>query len=48
LDADDVSSYGPEHYYTNCSLQTGNYTVKVNYYYGSQHSKAMVTVSAGT
>lgn len=34
LDVDDVSSFGPEHYYTNCNLQTGNYTVYLYFFSG--------------
>lgn len=48
LDLDDVNGYGPEHYYTNCTIETGDYTFKVNYYYGMAPSSATVTVSAGT
>lgn len=47
LDLDDTNGYGPEHYYTSCDIETGNYTFKVNYYSGSAPSSATVTVSAG-
>lgn len=46
LDVDDVSSYGPEHYYTSCSsLQTGTYTIGVNFFYGNAPETASVTIS---
>lgn len=48
LDLDDTNGYGPEHYYTGCTLQTGDYTFKVNYYTGSAPTTATLTVSAGT
>ena len=48
LDLDDTSRYGPEHYYTGCSLELGNYTIKVNYYAGSAPSTAVLSVSAGS
>jgi len=48
LDVDDVSSYGPEHYYAACSsLQTGVYRVGVNYYYGNGPEVATVQIRAG-
>lgn len=49
LDRDDVSSYGPEHYYVvSCdTLETGTYRVGVNYYYGDEPETAMVQVKAG-
>ncbi len=46
LDVDDVDSYGPEHYFTTCSgLETGTYTIGVNYYRGSGPEIATVTIS---
>jgi len=48
LDVDDTSSYGPEHYYTNCTLATGNYTVHIEFYSGSAASTTVTTVSAGS
>ena len=48
LDLDDTNGYGPEHYYTSCTIEVGNYTPKVNYYGGSRYSLATVTVSAGS
>ena len=48
LDVDDTSSYGPEHYYTNCNPKTGNYTVYIYFYSGYSTSSTITTVSAGT
>lgn len=48
LDVDDVSSYGPEHYYSKCNLMTGNYTVYIHYYSGLSTSTTITTVSAGS
>jgi len=48
LDVDDTSSYGPEHYYTNCNLKTGNYTVYLYFYSGYATSSTITTISAGT
>lgn len=48
LDVDDTSSYGPEHYYTNCNPATGNYTVYLHFYSGNAPSTTITTVSAGT
>ena len=49
LDRDDVSSFGPEHYYVvDCdSLATGVYHVGVNYYYGEAPETASVLIQAG-
>lgn len=48
LDVDDVTSFGPEHYYAACStLQTGVYRVGVNYYSGSAPEVANIQVKAG-
>jgi hypothetical protein len=49
LDVDDVTSYGPEHYYSDCSrILTGEYRVGVNYYRGSAPEVATVFIQAGT
>lgn len=46
LDLDDVTSYGPEHYYVACdTLETGTYSVGVNYYEGTGAETAQVQVS---
>lgn len=48
LDVDDVTGYGPEHYFVSCdSLQEGVYQVGVNYYRGSAPETAQIQVSAG-
>ncbi len=48
LDVDDVSSFGPEHYYASCQrLETGEYRVGVNYYRGSGPETARIQVEAG-
>ena len=49
LDFDDVTSYGPEHYYVvDCeNLATGRYGVGVNYYSGNGPETAHVQVQAG-
>jgi uncharacterized protein YfaP (DUF2135 family) len=49
LDYDDISSYGPEHYYVvDCeNLATGSYAVGVNYYHGNGPETAHVQVQAG-
>ncbi len=47
LDQDDVSSFGPEHYYAKCeSLQTGTFRIGVNYYRGSAPETATIVVNA--
>ena len=49
LDLDDTSSFGPEHYYVACTaLETGVYSIGVNYYGGSGPETAQVQVTAGT
>jgi len=49
LDLDDVTSYGPEHYYVSCStLETGTYRIGVNYFYGLGPETAHVQIEAGT
>lgn len=48
LDVDDVSSYGPEHYYVGCAtLEEGTYKIGVNYYYGRAPETAKVQISSG-
>ncbi|MDT8442559.1 MAG: hypothetical protein RQ723_13005 [Desulfuromonadales bacterium] len=49
LDYDDVTSYGPEHYYVvDCEdLAVGTYRVGVNYYRGSAPETAYVQIQAG-
>lgn len=48
LDLQDSNGNGPEHYYTGCTLDTGNYQVKLNYFAGSGIPVATVEVRAGT
>lgn len=54
LDVDDVTSYGPEHYYVSCetlinnSLSIGRYRFGVNYYYGYSSETATITVKTPT
>lgn len=46
LDLDDVTSYGPEHYYVACdTLEEGIYSVGVNYFRGSGPETAHVQIS---
>lgn len=46
LDLDDVTSYGPEHYYVSCdTLEEGVYSIGVNYYRGSSPETAHVQIS---
>ncbi|MET0066220.1 MAG: hypothetical protein ABW076_07730 [Candidatus Thiodiazotropha sp.] len=48
LDLDDTTSYGPEHYYVSCeTLETGTYSVGVNYYRGEGPETAQVQVTTG-
>jgi uncharacterized protein YfaP (DUF2135 family) len=47
LDVDDITAYGPEHYYTNCTLSTGTYMIKLNYFSGYGTTETIVTVAAG-
>ncbi|MCD6527229.1 MAG: hypothetical protein J7K75_09590, partial [Desulfuromonas sp.] len=48
LDVDDVTSYGPEHYFVSCDiLETGTYRFGVNYYAGSSLEMAALTIKAG-
>lgn len=50
LDVDDVTSYGPEHYFVSCQrlrenqAAVGRYRFGVNYYYGQSPEVAQVTV----
>ncbi|MEM8601284.1 MAG: hypothetical protein AAGF99_15300 [Bacteroidota bacterium] len=49
LDVDDVTSFGPEHYYVACeTLEEGLYAFGVNYYGGSGPETAQLQVTAGT
>lgn len=48
LDIVDSNGNGPEHYYSGCTLETGDYSVKLNYVSGSTHEYPVVTVHAGT
>lgn len=48
LDVDDVTGFGPEHYFVGCAtLEVGTYTVGVNYFNGSAPETATVQISAG-
>lgn len=48
LDVDDVSSFGPEHYFVDCTtLEVGTYRVAVNYFRGSGPEDARVLIKAG-
>lgn len=49
LDRDDVTSYGPEHYYVvSCdSLEQGTYNVGLDYWYGTGPETATVQIEAG-
>lgn len=49
LDKDDVSSYGPEHYYVvSCdTLEEGNYNVGLDYWSGTGPETATVQIEAG-
>lgn len=49
LDLDNISGYGPEHYYVACAaLETGVYSVGVNYFRGSGPETAQLQITAGT
>lgn len=49
LDLDDMSGFGPEHYYVSCgALVEGRFRIGVNYYYGPMPERAFVQVAAGT
>ncbi|MEL6612105.1 MAG: hypothetical protein AAFQ53_08430 [Bacteroidota bacterium] len=48
LDRDDVTSFGPEHYYVSCAtLEEGLYTFGVNYFSGSGPETAELLVTGG-
>jgi hypothetical protein len=48
LDRDDVTAFGPEHYYASCStLRAGTYRVGVNYYRGFSTEIARIEIDAG-
>lgn len=48
LDLDDVTSYGPEHYFVSCdTIETGTYRFGVNYYYGSSVETGTLTLQTG-
>lgn len=48
LDVDDVTSFGPEHYFVGCNtLEAGIYRIGVNYYRGSAPEVANVLIQAG-
>jgi hypothetical protein len=48
LDVDDVTGFGPEHYYAACTtLQPGTYRVGVNYFSGFGPETAIIQVQAG-
>ena len=48
LDVDDVTSFGPEHYYVSCdNLETGTYIIGVNYFEGNNSEVAKIQVKAG-
>jgi hypothetical protein len=48
LDVDDVTSFGPEHYFVSCNtLESGTYRIGVNYYYGTAPEVASVLMQAG-
>jgi uncharacterized protein YfaP (DUF2135 family) len=49
LDLDDISGYGPEHYFVECQdLEAGTYVVGVNYFYGITPESALVQIKAGS
>ena len=48
LDLDDVTSYGPEHYFVSCdTIETGTYRFGVNYYYGNAAETGTLTLQTG-
>ena len=48
LDRDDVSSYGPEHYFVSCdTIEPGTYRFGVNYYFGYSAETGTLTLQAG-
>jgi hypothetical protein len=49
LDVDDVTSFGPEHYFSDCSnIIAGEYRIAVNYFSGASPEVATVFIQAGT
>ena len=48
LDIVDSDGDGPEHYYSGCTLEPGNYVVKLNYRTGTTHEYPVITVYAGS
>lgn len=48
LDVDDRDGFGPEHYFVSCdTLETRNYSVRVNYFRGSAPESARILIQAG-
>ncbi|MCH8888809.1 hypothetical protein IID26_00055 [Patescibacteria group bacterium] len=48
LDVDDVTSFGPEHYFVGCdTLEEGMYRIGVNYFRGFNPEVALVQIQAG-
>ena len=48
LDTDDVTGFGPEHYFVSCdTLSEGDYTIGVNYFRGSGPEVARIDFKAG-
>ncbi|HEX5716065.1 MAG TPA: hypothetical protein VF179_07900 [Thermoanaerobaculia bacterium] len=48
LDVDDITSFGPEHYFVSCdTLRPGVYHVGVNYFRGSGAETANIQIQAG-
>jgi len=48
LDLDDVTSFGPEHYFVSCdTVETGTYRFGVNYYSGSSSETGTLTLQTG-
>ncbi len=46
LDLDDVTGYGPEHYYVSCGdIKPGTFKVGVNYYYGQNPEVAQIQIN---
>ena len=48
LDQDNQYGFGPEHYYTNCNLSTGNYIVQVGFIRGTWPTKITLAIMAGS
>jgi len=48
LDRDDVTSYGPEHYFVSCdTIEAGTYRFGVNYYYGYSAETGTLSIQVG-